>query len=301
MGGGSSWPRDLGPPDVSAVDLGYARQVAVDLAQEAGNLLRARFPGSVNATPKGDSGDVVTDLDLAAEDLVVDRLRRAFPSHRIVAEESGSHDGDDTWTWLVDPLDGTNNVAVGLPLYLVGLALCHEGRPVVGVVHDPVTRQTWSAIRGAGALGPGGSLRPGSRATPYGPVLAWTQGYEIPRSDGAAMALKLVLERNAYRLLQLWAPLLCWVMLARGDIDGFVGYHAEAVDLPAGSLVAAEAGLAIRTLEAAPFDDRVTAAARRSFVAAHPDRIDELLELVRLAETVRPAVSALPVSRPSGG
>ena len=280
-------------------DLHHARQVAVDVATEAGALLRVRAQGQLGAQPKGGSGDVVTALDLAAEDLVLRRLRAKFPTHRMVAEESGIHDADSAWTWLVDPLDGTNNVAIGLSAYVVGLALCFEGRPVVGVVHDPVTEQTWSAVRGAGALGPDGPLRPAYRPTPHGPVLGWTQGHGVSRSDDTARALKLVLERHAYRLLQLWAPLLCWVMLARGDIDGFVGYHAEAVDLPAGSLVAEEAGLVIRTLDGSPFEDSVTENAERSFVAGHEARIPELLELVRTAEGIRPAVGALPLTAPA--
>jgi myo-inositol-1(or 4)-monophosphatase len=283
----------------SGVDLQHARQVAVDVACEAGVLLRARARGQLGARPKGGSGDVVLELDLAAEELVLRRLREAYPGHRIVAEESGVHESDSALTWLVDPLDGTNNVAVGLPAYVVGLALCDQGRPVLGVVHDPVTEQTWSAVLGAGAKGPDGPLHPRSRQTPHGPVLGWTQGHGVARSDETALALKLVLEQHSYRLLQLWAPLLCWVMLARGDIDGFVGYHAEAVDLPAGSLVAAEAGLVIRALDGGPFDDTVAETAERSFVAGHPDRIPELLELVRAAARIQPAVSALPLPRPA--
>jgi myo-inositol-1(or 4)-monophosphatase len=283
--------------DDGRTDLNHARRVAVDVATEAGALLRVRGRGKLGAQSKGHSGDVVTELDLAAEDLVLRRLRATFPDHRIVAEESGVHGSHSAWTWLVDPLDGTNNVAIGLPAYVIGLALCFEGRPVVGVVHDPVTDQTWSAVRGAGACGPDGPLRPAHRPTPYGPVLGWTQGHGVSRSDDTARALKLVLERHAYRLLQLWAPLLCWVMLARGDIDGFVGYHAEAVDLPAGSLVAEEAGLVIRALDGGPFEDRVAENAERSFVAGHQDRIPELLELVRAAEGIRPAVRALALAR----
>ncbi|HET8662593.1 MAG TPA: inositol monophosphatase [Micromonosporaceae bacterium] len=277
----------------SGTDLDRTRKIAVDVAEEAGALLRRQARGQLGTRPKGGSGDVVTALDLAAEELVLRRIRAEFPTHRIVAEESGVHDGDSAWTWLVDPLDGTNNVAIGLPAYVVGLALCFEGRPVVGVVHDPVTEQTWSAVRGEGALGPNGVLRTAPRKTPHGPVLGWTQGHRVSRADDTVRALKLVLDRHAYRLLQLWAPLLCWVMLARGDIDGFVGYQAEAVDLPAGSLVAAEAGLAVRALDGGPFDESLAQTAERSFVAGHPSRIPELLELVRTAERIRPAVRAL--------
>jgi myo-inositol-1(or 4)-monophosphatase len=290
---------DDGWADLDQTELRHARRVAVDVAVEAGALLRARSTGQLGARPKGSSGDVVTELDLAAEELALRRLRAEFPGHRIVAEESGVHDADSVWTWLVDPLDGTNNVAIGLPAYVVGLALCRDGRPVVGVVHDPVTDRTFSAVRGGGAHGPGGPLRPGYRPTTHGPVLGWTQGHGVSRADDTARALKLVLERHAYRLLQLWAPLLCWVMLAQGDIDGFVGYHAEAVDLPAGSLIAEEAGLVIRTLDGRPFEDCVAENAERSFVAGHEDRIPELLSLVRAAEGIRAAVGALPLTVPA--
>lgn len=283
---------------LNGIDLHHARRVAIDVAGEAGTLLRSRARGELLARPKGSSGDVVTALDLAAEELILDRLRAVFPSHRIVAEESGVHDADSAWTWLVDPLDGTNNVAIGLPAYVVGLALCAHGRPVVGVVHDPVAGQTWSAIAGEGAVGPAGPLRPGHRRTPHGPVLGWTQGHGVRRTDVTARALKLVLEQHAYRLLQLWAPLLCWIMLARGDIDGFVGYQAEAVDLPAGSLVAAEAGLAVCALDGGPFDERVAESAERSFVAGHPDRVPELLALVRSAQAIRPDLDRLGLPDP---
>ncbi|MGW2217114.1 inositol monophosphatase family protein, partial [Nonomuraea sp. NPDC001684] len=127
--------------------------MAVEAAQAAGALLAAGTRGAVGIRAKGEAGDVVTDLDLASEKLLVERILTAFPSHTIVAEESGligAAGGE--WTWLVDPLDGTNNVAIGLPTYVVGVALCRAGRPVLGVVHDPVTAQTWSAIRGRGAV-----------------------------------------------------------------------------------------------------------------------------------------------------
>jgi myo-inositol-1(or 4)-monophosphatase len=282
----------------SRIDLGRARAVAVEIAEEAGALLRARSSGQLGTRVKGTHGDVVTNLDLAAEALILDRLHTHFPDHRVVAEESGAHGLDNGWTWLVDPLDGTNNVAIGLSTYVVGLALCLDRRPVLGVIHDPVAAQTWSAIRGAGTTGPAGRLLPPMRDTPHGPVLGWTQGHGVPRTDATACALKLVLEQHARRMLQLWAPLLCWVLLARGDIDGFVGYRAEAIDLPAGSLVAAEAGLSVVTFDGEPFDESVSDPVQRSFIAGHPDRIAGLLKLVRAAEGVRPGLNGLLAGTP---
>ena len=277
----------------STLDVHHARGVAVSVAREAGALLRARIHGPLGIRPKGHSGDLTTSLDHEAEALIVARLRREFPQHRIVAEESGEHGQDSAWTWLVDPLDGTHNVAIGLPAYVVGLALCRNRRPVLGVIYDASTAQIWSAVRGAGTASLSGEIRARHRPTPHGPVLGWTQGYSVGRADSAACALKLTLEQHARRLLQLWAPLLCWVMLVRGDIDGFVGYHPGAIDLPAGSLIAAEAGFSVVTLSGAPFDEAVSDATQRSFVAGHPDRIPELLRLVTAAEATQPGLRSL--------
>jgi myo-inositol-1(or 4)-monophosphatase len=277
-------------PDLPAT----AHQVAVASAEAAGQLLRhrllqgGRHPDSLEVRAKGTAGDVVTGLDLAAEKLIVARIRDAFPRHRIIAEEGGlAGAGDSAWTWLVDPLDGTNNVAVGLTACVVGIALCADGIPVLGVIHDPILRQTWSAIRGRGAVGPDGQrlcagIRPMSR------VLAWTQGYGVPRGDHAAGALKLVLEAGSHRLLQLWAPLLSWVMLSRGVIDGIVGYQPEEIDLPAGALIATEAGIVIRTLDGGPFSGRLGESAQaRSFVAGRPEIAGALLSLVASAKELR--------------
>lgn len=254
-------------------------------AEEAGALLRSRFPDGFTARPKGERGDVVTDLDLAAERIVVDRIRRHFPHDRILAEESGELDGggDGDRTWLVDPLDGSNNVVIGLPVYVVGIALCVDGAPMLGVVHDPTTTRTWSALRGGGAHGPDGRLGPpaGQPLSAAGPLLAWTQGHAVARDDPTCRALKHTLELHSRRLLQLWAPLVAWAMLARGEIDGFVGYRPEAIDLPAGALLAREAGAALRHLDGTEFDGGFGGPdTGRSFVAGRPEALPHLLDLV---------------------
>jgi myo-inositol-1(or 4)-monophosphatase len=273
------------PSPALPVDLSEARRVAVEAAEAAGTLLRSRVDGPVDVRPKGTAGDVVTELDMAAESLILERLRASYPGHRIIAEESGILDGapGEEMVWLVDPLDGTNNVAIGMPVYAVGLALCARGEPVLGVVHDPVTGRTWSALNGGGAQGPGGAPltlperpRPGRERNP---VLAWTQGHQVRPGDAAAFRLRSRVEAGCARMLQLWAPLVGWAMLARGDIDGFVGYLPEIVDLPAGALLAAEAGAELRRLDGAPYElgiDRPPA--ELSFVAARPELLDRLLE-----------------------
>ncbi len=277
--------RSTTPPAALPVDLSEARRVAVDAAEAAGALLSAGMAGPLDVRPKGTGGDVVTALDTAAEELIVGRLRAAYPRHRIIAEEAGVLDGapGEDMVWLVDPLDGTNNVAIGMPVYAVGLALCARAEPVLGVVHDPVSGRTWSAVRGRGTLGPDGAQlrlpdRPRS-GREDNPVLAWTQGHQVTSEDRAAFALRAALEKRCARMLQLWAPLVAWTMLARGDIDGIVGYLPETVDLPAGAILAAEAGAELRRLDGLPYELGIhRPASELSFVAARPDLLDRLLE-----------------------
>jgi myo-inositol-1(or 4)-monophosphatase len=288
-------------PTAAIPDLYLARRVAVDAAEAAGALVRTPAHQDIGMRVKDATGDVVSDLDIAAEQLIISRIRAAFPGHRIITEESGLLDAvgaagtDGGCTWLVDPLDGTNNMAIRLPAYVVGIALCAGNLPVLGVVHDPVAGQTWSAVRRGGAYGPGGRLaQPACRPAPYGPVLAWTQGHGVDRGDATARALRMVLESTARRVLQLWAPLLSWVMLARGDIDGIIGYRAEAVDLPAGALIATEAGIAVCGFDGQPFNEGIGRRAQdRSFVAGHPGNIERLAGLVATAARIAPQVADL--------
>lgn len=285
------------------VDLDAARATAVHIAEAAGRLLRQRHPATLVVRDKGPTGDVVTDLDEDAERLIIGQLRAAYPGHRILAEESGLTEGNGhghRWTWLVDPLDGTNNIARGLQDYAVGLALCDRGVPMVGVVHDPVARASWAAVRGRGAWGPGIGHPPARRRSA---TLGWTQGYAVSREDVTARALRFVLEANAQRLLQLWAPLLCWAMLARGDLDGIVGYRPETIDLPAGVLIAREAGMEIRRFDGRTFDDTVgdTGADHdRSFVAGPRGTVDWLVALVREGRDLEPPLSRLPLGKVPG-
>ncbi|MFI0978798.1 inositol monophosphatase family protein [Streptomyces sp. NPDC021093] len=269
----------------------YERKVAAAAVEEAGDLLRERYGQVRTVTGKGAAGDVVTDLDLASEEIVLGRLRQHFPGDRIVSEEAGERAGegagagDGRRTWLVDPLDGSNNVAIGLCVYVVGVGLCLGERPVVGVVHEPVSHQTWYAVAGQGAHGPAGPL-PGPAPVPpaAGPVVAWTQGYAVARADPVAAALRTTLEQRCRRVLQLWAPLVGWSLLARGAIDAFVGYRAEGIDLPAGALLAAEAGAELRTLEGGPFRPGFSGpGSGRSFVAGRGATLRYVLDEVARA------------------
>lgn len=263
------------------LDLARARSVAVAAAEEAGAALA---PGTRFTVQAKGADDLVTDLDHRAERIILDRLRAAYPEHAVLAEESGRSGGGGP-LWVVDPLDGTHNLVVGLPVYSVGIALCLDGVPVVGVVHDPVTRQTWSAVRGDGPRGPGDLPLAVEPARPGAPVVSYVQGYPVGRTDPTALAYRHVLGARAQRLLQLWSPQLTWVMLARGAIDAVVGYRTGAVDLPAGALIATEAGAVLTALDGKPYRLSVERT-EHSFIAARPERVGALVAMLAEASAL---------------
>jgi myo-inositol-1(or 4)-monophosphatase len=123
---------------------------AIDIAREAGALLANYYERRIPYELKGEF-DLVTEADRASERLVVERLRSHFPTHSIVAEEGGGHEGSSEYRWYVDPLDGTTNFAHSYPTFNTTLALEHSGQMIAGVIFDPIRQELFAAERGAGA------------------------------------------------------------------------------------------------------------------------------------------------------
>ena len=106
-------------------------ETSIEIAREAGALLSDYFARRVKVELKGEF-DLVTEADRASERLILERLRSHYPSHAIVAEETGAHSGTSEYRWYVDPLDGTTNFAHGFPMFNVTLALECDGELIAG-------------------------------------------------------------------------------------------------------------------------------------------------------------------------
>jgi fructose-1,6-bisphosphatase/inositol monophosphatase family enzyme len=133
-----------------------APDVARDVAQRASVIMIERFRALERGTPiaktaKG-RGNYVTDTDLAAEFAALDLLRDEYPEFGVLSEETAAavEDWRRGWLWVVDPLDGTGNFARGIPTFAFNIALCHEGEPVLGLTHQPVTGAEFFAQKGGG-------------------------------------------------------------------------------------------------------------------------------------------------------
>jgi myo-inositol-1(or 4)-monophosphatase len=260
------------------LDLAALLELAVGVAHEAGALIgSASLTDPEAVTTKTSATDLVTATDRAVEELIGQRLLGARPGDGIIGEEGASVEGTSGVTWVVDPIDGTTNFAYGYPAFCTSIAAEVDGRPVVGVVHDPVRGQTFSAVRGGGALlnGERASVRPAG--PPLEQALVGTGfGYGAQRrgAQGAVLA-EVVGQVRDIRRAGSAALDLCTV--ACGRLDAYYERGLQHWDHAAGALIASEAGAWVGTLEGGPLGPEHTV------VAARPDLVDPLLALLRRA------------------
>lgn len=126
------------------------RQIGTRAAYNAGKVLKDHFGQALEVTKKG-TIDLVTQADIASEQMIIKTIREAFPDHAILAEESGLTKNDRNLLWVVDPLDGTTNFAHGLPLFSVSIAFAQGNDIIMGLVLNPVNGEFFSAYKGRGA------------------------------------------------------------------------------------------------------------------------------------------------------
>ncbi|MDR6882805.1 inositol monophosphatase [Bacillus sp. 3255] len=267
-------------------ELTHAREIAAQAAKKAGELARERFGSKLAVQHKDDRGDLVTEIDEKADQLIVAAIAAAFPEHRIYSEEAGEGGAASEWVWHVDPLDGTNNYALGIPLYGVSVSLSYQGRIMLGVVHDSALGIGYSAVKDEGAWQDGIKLKAQPGGALAKSTISWIQGHGVGKDDRDALKLRHHLEHSLKRVLRVWAPSLTWAMLARGDLHGIVLYNSEGEDLYAGLLLAQEAGVKVTDFAGRQLAVLGGAAPQEAelppcIVAAVPAYHDELLRLVQ--------------------
>ncbi len=219
--------------------------VAVKAARAAGSIIN-RASLDLDDLKVGSKGvnDFVTEVDHAAEAVIIKTLLDAYPQHAILAEESGREHGNQQsdYQWIIDPLDGTTNFIHGLPIYAVSIALAFRGQVQQAVVYDPTRNDLFHASKGRGAFLNDRRLRV-SRRTKLKDALVGT-GFPFRKGDNFKRYLKLfedVMQQTAGVRRPGAASLdLCYV--AAGYYDAFFETGLSPWDVAAGSLIVTEAG-----------------------------------------------------------
>ena len=228
---------------------------AVQVARDAGNLLVQRL-GAAQITNKGDI-DLVTEADVAAEELIIDRIRSHYPQHGILAEESGEAvpvgPKRGEWKWIIDPLDGTTNYAHGYPCFCVSIAVEQGGTLEIGVVYDPMRNEMFAAERGHGATLNERRIRVSNIEDLNNAMVCTGFPYDVRnRPDFARDFTNFTLHAQAVRRDGSAALDLAYV--ACGRFDGFWEDGLNAWDIAAGALLINEAGGRITNFNNEPLD-----------------------------------------------
>ena len=238
-----------------------ARAVIRECGKAAGQIMRDKFGRATVTAVKG-RGDVLTETDSAVERAVMAILRREYPTHAILSEETAADVRSFGWMWVIDPVDGTKNFSRGLPHFAFNIALCHEEEPEIALTVHPPLHEEFLALRGQGCFLNNRKITVSNVRTVRQSVVAVDLGYNDARA-----------RRQIETALHLWpgmeslrvpgGPALGMAYLAAGRWDVYVHTSLKPWDVAAGLLLVAEAGGVVTDRTGAPatiFSDSVDAA-----------------------------------------
>ncbi len=225
-----------------AQDWSSFTRFAVEIARDAGKLL-LDYQGKLrNVKGKSVAHDLVTEADISAENLILERIREKYPHHGILSEETGSTRKPGSFRWVVDPLDGTTNYVHGYSVFAVSIALEYQGETISGVVYNPAENECFHATAGSGAFLNDKKIRPSRISTvkdglflsgfPYQQDERWHKSFEIFRKVYGAS--------QGVRRLGAASLDLCYV--AAGRFEGYWEFNLKPWDIRAGEFILREAG-----------------------------------------------------------
>ena len=217
--------------------------IAVRAARSAGNHIARNIDrlNTLTIVTKG-RNDFVSEVDKKAEDIIIDTLYRNYPKHGFIAEESGVHQGEEDYTWIIDPLDGTTNFLHGIPHFAVSIALQHAGKLEHAVVYNPMSQELYTASRGNGASLNNRRIRVSDRRGLNGALLG--TGFPFRENsdiDGYLPALGRLMSKTA-GIRRAGSAALDLAFVAAGRLDGYWESDLKQWDIAAGALLVQEAG-----------------------------------------------------------
>jgi myo-inositol-1(or 4)-monophosphatase len=229
-------------------------EFAIETALDAGRILLEKF-GKIDSVSKKGAINLVTEADIASENLIIERIKSYFPRHAILAEESGKNNLASEFLWIIDPLDGTTNYAHGYPCFCVTIALEHLGEVILGVTYDPTRNELFTAERGAGAALNGKPIKVSTTNKLEDALLVTGFPYDLKQRPHLTQQFEdlLFASRGVRRD---GSAAIDMAYVACGRFDGFWEEGLNPWDMAAGKLLIEEAGGWVTDYFGQPFDLR---------------------------------------------
>ena len=215
----------------------------VEIVREAGQYQKENFRRKdLVIDSKSNVTDLVTEVDKKSEDIILGHIKREYPDHAILSEETGRNDKESDYLWVVDPLDGTNNYAQGLPVFCVSIGLRYKGETILGVVYASYIDEIFWATKDGGAFFNGEKIEVAQERELNRCVLATGFPYDKGTHplNNLEYVNRLVPQLRGIRRMGAAAYDLCAV--AMGILDGYWEMNISPWDAEAGALIVREAG-----------------------------------------------------------
>ena len=217
-------------------------QDLINISKEAGEIIREGFGKKLKVEYKSNETNLVTEIDKTSEKHIIDFIKKKYPTHNILAEESGEKKSGSEYLWIVDPLDGTTNFAHGLPIFSVSIGLQKNGKTFMGVVYDVMQDITYFAEEGNGAYANAERIKVNLNEKINHSVLVTGFPYNIAENPENALEIFSALTRKARAIRRLGSAAIDLCYVAKGVFDGFWELYLHPWDICAGMLIVEEAG-----------------------------------------------------------
>jgi myo-inositol-1(or 4)-monophosphatase len=215
------------------------KDFAISLAKQAGKVMRANFNIGMEKTIKKD-GTPVTKTDLAINKMVVDQVKKHFPTHGVLGEEQSNIIDGSEFTWVCDPVDGTIPFSRGMPTCMFSLALTHNGKSILGVAYDPFLDRIFFAEEDKGAFLNGKRIHVSKQAKLRESFVSYsiwrTSTYPMPN------LMNDFVFKQGVNVFPIGSVVYNGMLLAAGELDGIIFSYITAHDVAAIKIIAEEAG-----------------------------------------------------------
>ena len=241
-------------------------------AKLGGEEIMTYFWQHLDITGKGSARNFRTQADLASEAAVLGELKKHFLDYNYYSEEKGWEKNDSEYTFVIDPLDGTNNFSLGMPMFSVSIALQKGDETIAAVVYHPVINQTFYAEKGKGAYCGDKKLAVNDVTDLSHVTLSFTCGYDADPT--LTEKVTGVAYGNSFkRLLTNWGPAFEYGLLAAGKLEAVLCFDNDIYDNLAGKLLVKESGGVIVRIDGSPEADEASV----RFIAANNSEVAQQL------------------------
>jgi len=260
-------------------------KIAETVARKAGDYIIEVMSSLRQVDYKG-RADMVTNVDRGSEAIILDCIRKDWPEHAVLAEETGTNQLQSDWRWIIDPIDGTTNFVHGYPFFCVSIALQYRHQTEIAVVYDPVHDEMFTALRGHGACLNGTPLHVSQTADLSGSLLATGVPYELGDRWHRSMDYFKLFYYQTHGVRRDGAAALDLCYVAAGRFDGFWEFDLKSWDVAAGMLLVTEAGGKVTD-----FAGKVADIGGREVVASNGVIHARMLEVLGTLPPCRPELS----------